>query len=91
MPADTRYISDENALSQSTFRRKFRDAVGMSPHQYRLQSMVRHAQALMFENKLNDKQIARKLGFSDAAHFSRRFTRQVGVSPRLFRQSCIRG
>lgn len=81
-------IADAFDTSQSTFRRKFRSAVGMSPKKYRLQSMIRHAQVLMLEAELSDKQIARKLGFADASHLSRRFKQQVGVSPRQYRRSC---
>jgi AraC-like DNA-binding protein len=83
-------IADDFGMSQSTFRRKFRDAVGMSPNQYRLQSMIRHAQTLMLEAELSDKQIASKLGFSDPSHLSRRFKQQVGLSPRQYRRTCER-
>ncbi len=87
-PMDRKLSSMAQAfcLSPSTFGRKFRQAVGMTPHQFRLQSLVRHAQVLMLEGELSDKQIARRLGFADASHFSRRFTRQVGVSPRAWRR-----
>lgn len=81
-------IADAFDLTSSTFRRKFHSAVGMSPKKYRLQSMIRHAQVLMLEGELSDKQIARELGFADASHLSKRFKQQLGITPRQYRRSC---
>jgi len=44
------------------------------------------AEELLVDGSASATEIALALGFSDSAHFSRRFTRAAGVSPAEFRR-----
>lgn len=82
-------IARDLGLSYETFRKRFTQIVGLSPVQYRHRSVIERACRLMQETHLNNKEIAYRLGFCDAFHFSRRFRRMMGRSPREFRRTCF--
>ncbi len=48
------------------------------------------AQALLAETRLDVGQIAARVGYDDAAYFSRIFSRRTGVSPTTFRRQQAR-
>jgi AraC-like DNA-binding protein len=73
-------------MSYDTFRRRFARAVGMPPARFRTHRIIERACLLMQQGKLTDKQVASRLGFCDAFHFSRRFRQVTGMSPRLYRR-----
>lgn len=73
-------------LSESHFRRSFRDAFGISPVKYITMTRVTRAQErLRYSNeRLTD--IAEALGFSNLYYFSVVFKKEVGVSPSEYRK-----
>ncbi|QYY36910.1 AraC family transcriptional regulator [Ruficoccus sp. ZRK36] len=73
-------------LSYSRLRGLFRQAYGISPGEYRVQVRIEQACALLEATALSIKEIADRLGYSDAFAFSKQFKQHVGVSPTLFRQ-----
>lgn len=60
--------------------RKFRNSVGMTPHQFCIQNRIRKSQRLLDEEKTVGR-IAAEMGFYDQSHFDRAFQRIVGISP----------
>lgn len=80
-------VADALHFSYSTFRRRFAQWTGLSPHRYRVAATIDRARRLMAEGDLNDQQIADELGFSDPQHFSKRFKQFVGRTPRQYRAS----
>jgi len=72
-------------LSRAHFFRAFRQSTGQSPGQFLAHIRMRHGMLLLETSALHIDQIANALGFSHARHFASAFTKQVGVSPRLFR------
>ena len=73
--------------------RKFRNSVGMTPHQFCIQNRIRKSQRLLDEEKTISR-IAAEMGFYDQSHFDKAFQRIVGISPseyihskKLIRQS----
>ncbi|MDE6891151.1 MAG: AraC family transcriptional regulator [Lachnospiraceae bacterium] len=60
--------------------RKFRNNVGMTPHQFCIQNRIRKSQGLLNEEKTIGR-IAAEMGFYDQSHFDRAFRRIVGISP----------
>ena len=80
-----REIARQLALSYPTFHRQFREATGLSPKQYAEQ--IRHAQAeqLLAASTLSIKEIAARLGYHSAFHFSRQFKIRRGMAPSLWR------
>lgn len=73
-------------ISQSQFDRRFRKLLGASPRQYLLRVRVNAACRLLAETTRSITEIALETGFYDHAHFSRTFSRLMGVSPRVHRK-----
>lgn len=73
-------------LSKYYFIRKFKDNIGMTPHQFLLQEKVRKSQLLLADN-LTIVEVSNILGFYDQSHFSKCFKKIVGISPNVFIKS----
>jgi AraC-like DNA-binding protein len=79
-------LADAAQLSRFHFLREFRKATGSTPFRYLTRYRVQQAQNLMMlQPALQLKAVAGRVGFSDAAHFSRIFRQQTGMNPRLYR------
>ena len=74
-------------LSKYHFARVFKHSEGVTPHDYVVQSRVRHALELMSSTELSLSEIALAAGFSDQSHFTHRFRELVGVPPSSYRWS----
>lgn len=70
----------DSALSPYHMIRKFRKALGLTPHQFQVQCKVRLAQRLL-EEKHNITDVAYEAGFCDQSHLIRCFRKIVGMSP----------
>lgn len=68
-------------MSRSTFYRRFRDAMGISPTAYHLNLKITKSRALLSSGLYTVEQVASLMGFYDAAHFSRVYRRETGVTP----------
>jgi len=77
-------------MSYESFRKKFRQAVGISPGQFHLDARIDRAAALLHQGQNSVKEIAEQLHFCDEFYFSRCFKHRFGQAPREFRQR-IRG
>lgn len=66
-------------LSESYFRKKFRECVGMSPIEYRNKIRFREAQRLFKEN-YSVTEIADMVGFCDVNYFTKLYKRSIGAS-----------
>lgn len=73
-------------LSSGYFRRLFYASFRQSPHLYIINQRVKLAQHLLATTDIRIADIAPKIGFVDAAHFSRVFKQHVGVSPTEYRR-----
>lgn len=60
--------------------RKFRNSVGMTPHQFCIQNRIRKSQELL-DGEMPIGRIATEMGFYDQSHFDKAFQRIVGISP----------
>ena len=74
-------------LGLSTLRRRFREATGMSLHDYVLQARMASALRLLSETDLPIKAVADRLGYDNVYFFARQFRQRVGVPPGLYRKS----
>lgn len=83
-------VARKLGLSYETFRKKFREAVGISPGHYLLDSRIDRAAALLHQGRFTIKEIATQMNFCDEFYFSRCFKRRFGQSPRAFRRR-VRG
>lgn len=75
-------------LSVSHFNVLFREAVGLSPHQYLIRRRIERAKDLLGEGKLSISQIATESGFAHQSHLARHMRRMLGVAPKALRKQC---
>ena len=67
-------------MSRSGFSRRFKEATGLSPHQWVMRARIEQAQHLLCQG-LPLAHVAHDTGFSDQAHLSRCFRNAVGLTP----------
>lgn len=75
------------SLSVRQLNDLFRTALGMTPHQYLVETRMQQAWQLLAESDLQIGQVANRVGYTNQAAFSDRFRRHFGRSPRYFRQN----
>ncbi len=73
-------------LSDSRFSHLFRDVTGTTPHKYILKLRIDNAKNLLATSNLAISEVAVCVGFSDPYHFSRVFSKNVGISPKQYKQ-----
>ena len=61
--------------------------MGKTPHQFLTQQRVEKAQDLLAFSTLTISEIAAACGFADQSHFTRVFSRAVGIAPGIWRRS----
>jgi AraC-like DNA-binding protein len=74
-------------LSLSHFHAQFKDAAGMTPHQYLLEARLRHASQLLRDSALPLAQVAEEAGFSSQSALTTAMGRHLGVTPKRLRQA----
>ncbi|MBU2333340.1 MAG: helix-turn-helix domain-containing protein [Gammaproteobacteria bacterium] len=74
-------------ITPATLGRATREGLGESPTAIINERVVREAQRQLAYTTLDIQQIARDLGFDDAAYFSRFFRKQTGLKPSEFRSA----
>jgi len=74
-------------LSPFHLARLFKQALGVSPHQYLIQLRVNSARWLLSagSGERSLAQLANAVGFADQSHLTRHFKRVLGVTPRQLR------
>src|SRR3981189_1335047 len=85
----TIHIGDLSAVarrSKAHFSRKFKQAVGESPHAYVVRRRLERACHLMITRGASLREIALRVGFSDQAHLCRLFRQAFGQSPAGWRR-----
>ena len=69
------------SISEVYFRRLFVGLLGMSPKEYIIKKRIGYAKTLLQSGQFSVSDVASMCGYSEPCHFSREFTRRVGVSP----------
>src|ERR1700748_474206 len=85
----TIHIRDLSAVARRSpahFSRKFKLAVGESPHAHIMRRRLERASHLMMTSAASLSEIALTVGFSDQAHLSRLFRQAFGQSPGHWRR-----
>ncbi|GHO69997.1 AraC family transcriptional regulator [Ktedonobacter sp. SOSP1-52] len=73
-------------LSPYYFARLFKEATGLSPHQYVLQRRVERAKVLLTTTDWSVLSIAHSVGFANESHLAQYFKRLTGLSPKQYRR-----
>lgn len=68
-------------ISESYFRRLFEAKFGVSPKEYVIEKRIGYAKQLLETGEVSVSDTAFLCGYSETTHFSREFTKRVGVSP----------
>ena len=71
---------------RDSFSRGFRQAVGMSPKSYLIQTRINHARMLLLRTGMTAREIAREVGYHDEFFFYRLFRKRVGMTPTGYRE-----
>lgn len=82
-------LSELCKMSESHFRKIFRETTGYSPVEYKNRLIIECALQLLENNEYNISEIASLTGFDDVYSFSKFFKREMGYSPSEFRKSRI--
>lgn len=72
--------------TQAHFSRAFKRTFGVSPHAYVLRRRIERAGQLMLAGNTPLSEIALRCGFTDQAHFSKRFRLHTGATPTAWRR-----
>jgi AraC family transcriptional regulator len=73
-------------MSVSHFTREFSVCFGLTPHRYIMQRRLDVARERLIGTRMAVTDIAMELGFHDASHLSRAFSKHYGASPSVFRR-----
>ncbi len=79
-------IAERLGESYESFRKRFSRLAGMSPAQHRTHCLMQRVCDLLQQSDLPLREIARRCGFCDEFHLSRRFRTSMGISPTQFRK-----
>ncbi|HJY41772.1 MAG TPA: helix-turn-helix domain-containing protein [Steroidobacteraceae bacterium] len=74
------------AVSERTLARRFRAKLGMSPLSYLQSQRIARARELLESSRLPLDRIVEQCGYEDVSSFRKLFARQVGMTPRDYRQ-----
>jgi AraC family transcriptional regulator len=72
-------------ISPTYFASLFRQAMGISPHQYVIQQRIERAKVMLSKTDLAIADIALQVGFSSQSHLTQQFKRLTGITPKQAR------
>ena len=85
-PINLEELAQHEGIAYSHFRRLFRSSTGYSPWQYIIHLRLEMARRMLAGSDAKLRDIAEKLGFSTAFHFSSAFKNAYGSSPTVWRR-----
>ncbi len=84
-PITLEQLATEFGMSVRTFNRRFKAAVEQTPIQYLQKVRTTIAKELLQTSNFSISEIAYKVGYQDAAHFTQLFKKSIGVTPSEYR------
>ena len=86
-PLSREEIAEHVGISADYLTDCFRQELGITPGTYIRRYRIHQACELLRNADPSITQIALAVGFSDSAHFTRTFQRELNMTPRAFRRS----
>ena len=74
-------------MSEVWFRRRFREAHGATPSEYRAALRLSRARSYLEYGEISVQEISDVLGYATASHFIKEFKRRYGLSPLAYRKA----
>ena len=78
-------LSELGYVSPSSFNRRFKNEIGITPIEYLIEIRLKHAKTLLKRKNIPITEIAMRCGFGSNSHFSSCFQNKVGISPSEYR------
>lgn len=86
-PISRKEIAEAVCVSENYLSQIFRNEMHMTPWDYLSRLRIVKAKEMLSHSSESITEVAIRVGFNDSAYFTRVFTKIVGMSPRVFRQS----
>lgn len=83
-------LASKVGMSRAAFAQLFTEKTSASPIRYIQLCRIEEAKRMLAQTPMNLSEIGQCVGYTDPAGFSRAFRREVGVSPRDYRQASKR-
>jgi AraC family transcriptional regulator len=83
-------IANAVDLSPFHFARSFKQATGVSPHQFLIKSRIERAKALLAKSELPIVEVGFRVGFKNQSHFTTLFRKLTSLTPKAYRET-VRG
>lgn len=80
-PLSIEQLAQEFGMSISTFHQHFKAVTAMSPMQFQKHLRLQEARRLLLGDALDATSVAYRVGYNDAAHFSREYKSLFGAPP----------
>ena len=81
-----RQLAATCGISEAYLRRLFADKFSLSPKEYIIRAKIEYAKRLLRSDQFSVSEIAELCGYAEPCHFSREFTKHVGIAPSCYRQ-----
>ena len=78
------YLAALCGVSEVYFRKLFLNSFGVSPKEYMIQKRMDYAKNLLKSGDFSISEIATLCGYAEPCHFSREFSKRVGISPNQY-------
>jgi AraC family transcriptional activator FtrA len=89
-PLGVTALAHRAGMSGRTFARRFRDSVGVTPHQWVQRQRVQYAQRLLETSELPIDVVATRSGLGSATNMRNQFRELLGTSPASYRRTFFR-
>jgi AraC family transcriptional regulator, transcriptional activator FtrA len=86
-PLDVDTLAHRAGMSARTFARRFRETVGVTPHQWVQRQRVQYAQRLLEQTDLPIDQVATRAGLGSATNMRTQFRQFLDNSPASYRRT----
>ncbi|MGE8339510.1 MAG: helix-turn-helix domain-containing protein [Flavobacterium sp.] len=85
-PPVIKHLASEVGMSESKFKRLFKQIFGDSLFSYYQKFRMKEASRLLKENKMTVSEVGFKMGFSNLSHFAKTFEEHIGIKPKSFQK-----
>lgn len=84
---DFEVLAGEAGFSYSHFRKRFKEKIGLAPHEHLLEMKLERAAHALEDQRIGLEEAARQAGFGDVYYFSKLFKKRFNLSPGKYREA----